>query len=164
VQGFSIAVAAYEGGAAALGFARRLATRVPRLQVEAVPVAVDGKVYHRILVGPARDMEDASRIAGDVARALGVDSTTWVVRPTARAFLMGEWATAEEARRREASLVEADFPAYVLAVDYSDGSTRYRVYVGAFADETEAEHLSGLLRERGLPSAILTDRIGRLPE
>jgi cell division septation protein DedD len=164
VQGFSVSVAAYEGAAAALGFARRLATRVPRLQVEAVPVTVDGKVYHRILVGPARDMEDASRIAGDMARALGVDSSTWVVRPTARAFLLGEWDTVDEARGREASLVEAGFPAYVLAVDYSDGSTRYRVYVGAFADETEAEHLSSLLRERGLPSAILTDRIGRLPE
>lgn len=164
VQGFSIAVAAYEGGAAALGFARRLASRVPRLQVEAVPVAVEGKVYHRILVGPARDMEDASRIAGDMARVLGVDSSTWVVRPTARAFLMGEWEEIDDARRREASLVEAGFPAYVLAVDYSDGTTRYRVYVGAFADEVEAEHLSSLLRERGLPSAILTDRIGRLPE
>ncbi len=164
VQGFSIAVAAYEGGAAAIRFAQRLASRVPPLQVEAVPVAVDGKVFHRILVGPATDMEDASRIAGRVARVLGVDSTAWVVRPTARAFLLGERDDLEDARRSASTLVDAGFPAYVLAVDFNDGSTRYRVYVGAFADEAEAEHLAGLLRERGLPTATLTDRIGRLPE
>jgi hypothetical protein len=49
-------------------------------------------------------------------------------------------------------------------VTYSDGSVRFRVYAGAFADEAEAIYLSGLLQERGLSSATLSERTGRLPE
>ena len=56
-----------------------------------------------------------------------------------------------------------DVPAYVLAVDYTDGSTRYRVYAGAYADEAEASLLLLHLTDSGLNAAHLSDRKGRLP-
>ena len=54
--------------------------------------------------------------------------------------------------------------AYVLAVDYSDGSSRYRVYAGAFADDAEASLLLLHLTDRGMNAARLVERKGRLPE
>ena len=73
-------------------------------------------------------------------------------------------AERDAAETRAQELEAVDVPAYVLAVDYSDGSVRYRVYAGAFADRTEASSLSALLQKQGLDGATLSDRIGRLPE
>jgi hypothetical protein len=70
----------------------------------------------------------------------------------------------EAALRRSGVLQGLGVPSYVLAVTYSDGSVRFRVYAGAYADEAEATYLSGLLQERGLSSATLSERTGRLPE
>jgi hypothetical protein len=55
-------------------------------------------------------------------------------------------------------------PAYVLAVDYTDGSARFRVYAGAFANEAEASLMLRHLTDSGLSAAHLSDRKGRIPE
>jgi hypothetical protein len=69
----------------------------------------------------------------------------------------------EAAWRRVEVLASLEIPAYVLAVDFDDGSVRYRVYAGAYAEESEGVGLARLLQEVGLSAPALTDRIGRVP-
>jgi hypothetical protein len=68
------------------------------------------------------------------------------------------------AQARADELSQSGLPAYVMAVDYSDGSTAFRIYVGAYADEVEAAYLSSVLAEQGLGRATFSHRTGRLPE
>ena len=129
-----------------------------------VPVEVEGAVYHRVLAEPAADSADAVSLAARVAEGASLDPSTWVARRTPRAFELAEMPDRSAADARATELADLGIDAYVLAVDYSDGSVRYRVYAGAFADPTEASYFSSLLAERGMSSATLSDRIGRLPE
>lgn len=164
VQAFSVALGAYQDGSVAADMVRRMSGVVPDALFITVPVSVNGTVVHRVLVGPAADSAGAAELAARVSTAAGVDPASWVARPTPRAFQLGEMSELEAAQRRVEVLVGLGIPAYIFAVDYNDGSVRYRVYAGAYADATEASYLSGLLEERGLSSATLSERTGRLPE
>jgi hypothetical protein len=164
LMGYSVAMEAHQDARVANRRVTSLSRRVPGVVFASVPVEVDGRVFHRVLAGPALDAADASRLSSVVAQTAGVDPSTWVIRETPRAFRVGEMDDHDAAARRVSTLSELGVPAYVLAVDYSDGSTRYRVYTGAYSNEAEASHLSRMLVERGLGAASLSDRIGRLPE
>jgi hypothetical protein len=128
-----------------------------------VPVSVEGRSYYRALAGPAKDSVEAASLLRHVAGTSGSDSSGWVLRNTPREFELGELPDLAAAERRREVLRGLDIPAYVLAVDYSDGSTRFRVYAGAYADEAEASLLLAQLTDRGLNTAHLADRKGRLP-
>jgi SPOR domain len=128
------------------------------------PVAVDGESLYRVLAGPAEDSASAVALAARIGEETGADVSDWVPRETPRAFHLGEMADLDSALRRAEVLRRLDVPTYVLAVDYSDGSTRYRVYAGAYADDEEASYLLSLLESQGLNNATLSDRLGRLPE
>jgi hypothetical protein len=164
LMGYSVAMEAHQDVRVANRRVASLSRRIPGVVFAAVPVEVNGRVFHRVLAGPALDAADASRLSDVVAQTAGVDPSTWVIRETPKAFRVGEMDDLDAADRRVSTLSELDVPAYVLAVDYSDGSTRYRVYTGAYSSEEEASHLSRMLAERGLGAASLSDRIGRLPE
>jgi hypothetical protein len=161
---FSVALAAFQEEAAALTMVRDLSAKVPGVLFTAVPLSVDGQVLHRVLAGPAADSLAASALGARVAEAAGLAGDAWVPRWTPRAFQLGEMADQGAALRRSEVLQGLGVPSYVLAVTYSDGSVRFRVYAGAYADESEAAYLSGLLQERGLSGATLSERTGRLPE
>ncbi len=164
LMGYSVAMEAHQEVAVANRRVAALSRQIPGVVFASVPVEVNGRVFHRVLAGPALDFADASRLSGAVAQAAGLDPSTWVIRETPWAFQVGEMADNDAADRRVSTLSELGIPAYVLAVDYSDGSTRYRVYTGAYSNEVEASHLSRVLAERGLGAAALSDRIGRIPE
>jgi cell division septation protein DedD len=125
------------------------------------PLMVDGTVFHRVLVGPAVDAASADALADRIAAETGADRSGWLVRETALAFLLGEMADVESATARVDELQGLDIPAYVLAIDYSDGSTAYRVYAGAYSDEREASYLLTHLESRGV-DATLSARLGRI--
>lgn len=125
------------------------------------PVMVDGAVFHRVLVGPAVDTASANALADRIAGETGADRSGWLVRETPLAFLLGEMADIESATARVDELRELDVPAYLLAIDYSDGSTAYRVYAGAYSDEREASYLLTHLESKGL-DATLSTRLGRI--
>jgi cell division septation protein DedD len=161
---FDVALGAYRDATVAAGRVSRLGAALPGIVLMSVPVEVDGVLYHRVLAGPAADSAAAAALAGRIAEATGLSPSGWVIRTTPCAFLLGEMARRAAADQRAGELKAMDVPAYVLAVDYTDGSTRYRVYAGAFADENEASSLSAQLEKRGLDGATLSDRIGRLPE
>jgi hypothetical protein len=126
------------------------------------PVRVDGTVYHRVLVGPATDSMSAEALADRLALETAVSSASWVVRTTPLAFELGELLDEEATARRVEVLRGLGVPAYSLAIDFSDGTTRYRVYAGAYADEEEASYLQSHLIAQGLDNATLTTRIGRV--
>ncbi|GMV04776.1 MAG: hypothetical protein AMXMBFR53_10560 [Gemmatimonadota bacterium] len=163
-QPYSLALGAFQDEAAARSLAETLAAQVQGVLFVTAPVAVDGVVLHRVLAGPAADSATAAALSAVVAGSGGLDASAWAPRATPKAFQLGEMPELEAARRRAEVLQGLGIPAYVLAVPFSDGSLRFRVYAGAYADAAEASYLSGLLEERGLNSASLSDRIGRLPE
>lgn len=163
-QAFSLALGAFQDETTARALALDFSGKVPGVLFVTAPVSVQGAVVHRVLAGPASDSLGAVSVAERVGEATGLDPAAWVARRTPLAFQLGEMPEMEAARRRADVLVGLGVPAYVLAVSYSDGSTRFRVYAGAYADAGEASYLSALLEERGLSSASLSDRTGRLPE
>ena len=77
--------------------------------------------------------------------------------------MLGEMAELDAASRRVEVLSELNVPAYVLAVDYSDGTTRHRVYAGAYQDENESDYFQQHLETQGVSNASLSMRIGRIP-
>jgi len=161
---YSLGLAAFQDELAARSMVQGLAGKVPGILFTIAPVQVDGSVLHRVLAGPVADSAAALALAARVAEAAALDPTRWVVRWTPRAFRLGEMPEVDAALRRSEVLQGLGVPSYVLAVTYSDGSVRFRVYAGAYADEAEASFLSGLLDERGLSGATLSDRTGRVPE
>lgn len=161
---FSLALGAFQDVATAQALAQDMSARVSGVMFITAPVTVEGAVVHRVLAGPAADSADAVALATRVGEAAALAPSGWVARATPLAFQLGEMAERDAAERRSDVLAGLGVPAYVLAVTYSDGSTRFRVYAGAYADAAEASYLSALLEERGLSSASLSDRTGRLPE
>jgi len=87
----------------------------------------------------------------------------WLVRQTPLAFLLGEEETLEEARSLAEAFRESGAPAYVLEVPYSDRTTRFRIYAGAFATPEEAEVLWSQLEGAITTRPPLADRLGHLP-
>lgn len=164
VLAFSVALGAYQDAEVARARVDTLRRKDPGHLFILAPVDVSGAVYYRVLAGPATDSATAARLAGAISGATGQRPDAWVIRPTPWAFELGEMADLEAAHRRVDVLGGLDVPAYVLAVRYSDGSVRYRVYAGAYADDAEAAYLKGHLADRGLGKATLTERTGTLPE
>jgi hypothetical protein len=161
---YSLAVGSFQDENSAQGLARALSASVPGVLFVSVPLQVQGVTVHRVLAGQAGDSASALAMGSQIAAESTLDPSSWVPRPTPLAFQLGETPTAAAALRRVEALVPMGIPAYVLAVPYSDGSTRFRVYAGAFSDAAEASYLQGLLVERGLAGSPLVDRHGILPE
>ncbi len=164
VQGFSVAVAAYREAGAARAEAKALSSHAAGALVITVPIRIGASVMHRVLIGPARDSASASALADRVATDMNANDSRWIVRTTPLALRLGEMKEQAAADRRAGVLQWLGIPAYVMAVDFTDGSTRYRVYAGAFADTADASYLREQVQGRGLGDATLTSRIGRLPE
>lgn len=163
VQAFSVVVGSYEDAAAAADVVASFSESAPDVVFFAEPVFADGRVVHRVLAGPAADSGTAVQLAASLATASEANASGWLVVGTPSAFQLGETRDVDSANRRVEVLSGLGIPAYVLAVDYSDGTVRFRVYAGAFANAEEASSLSHLLQERGLSHADLSRRIGRLP-
>ena len=162
-QAFSVDVGTFVDGAAATERAAALAAALPDVVFISEPVAAGGVLQHRVLAGPVADSSAAAALVGRVAGALGTGAVSPQAIATPRAFQLGEMLDLDAARRRVEVLDGLEIPAYVLAVDYDDGSVRYRVYAGAYAEESEGVGLARLLQERGLSAAALSERIGRVP-
>ena len=88
----------------------------------------------------------------------------WEVRDRQYAFYFGEYESTVNAQGRVEALARASIPAYSLQVAYADGSTRVRVYGGAFRDEIEAEEMGRMVNAADIGALVLTPRRGTLPE
>ncbi len=160
---YSVSLGSYQAADFAATRVAALRATVPGVLFTSVPVDVDGYVIHRILAGAVADSASAAALAETVGESLGAPSFEWGLRPTPFAFLVDEHETRADAERTAQELSDLSIPAYVLALDLSDGSTRFRVYVGAFEDAREASHLSTRLESLNVQPAQFTHRAGRAP-
>ena len=85
------------------------------------------------------------------------------MREAPYAFYFGEYASAVNAQGRVEALARASIPAYLLQVGYADGTTRVRVYGGAFRDEVEAEEMGRMVTDADIGEMVLTRRRGTVP-
>ena len=165
----SLALGAFENAGAARLQANSLSEQRPDLLFVVAPVESAGKIYYRLLAGPAEDSASAVALREKLATTLTrEDPSTWLVRATPLAFELGDRAELAEAKARVADLASVDIPAYVLELSPRTATgairLRYRVYGGAFADAEEASYFQSLLVSKGFPDARLTERTGRHPE
>lgn len=165
VLGASLAIGSYAEPAVARLQAGALAEQRPDLLFVVAPVRVNGTTFHRLLAGPAVDSAGTAAVREALASVLTQeDPGSWVVRPTPLAFQMGGVVDEEAARRRADAMSSLDIPAYVLELPSPDGTARYGVFAGAYADAEEASYLGELLDREGVTDARLTARTGRHPE
>jgi len=156
---YSLRLASFANRANALDLLADLSARASGVWFSLAPVEVRGVVYHRLLAGLAPDSASALDLRQDLAAALGEAPGEWIVQRAALAFLLSDFSTRDEARRRVQELRDDGVPAYALEVTLGDGSSRYPVYAGAFADEEEAGYLGNVLGRLGV-EAELTERQG----
>jgi hypothetical protein len=160
----ALALNAYTTASGARAAAERVRAALPGHPVVIAPVEVSGRIFHRLLVTGATDPAAVASLRQEVAPAFPQGNPAeWIVRDADRGFLLGEEATVAGARERAAALEARGIPTYLLEIQLSDGSRRWRVHAGAYGSEDEASALSALLREAGEGTAPLVPLVGRPP-
>ena len=160
-QAYSLSLAAFQDAGLAASQAEGLAGRRPDLLFITVSVRVSGRVFHRILVGPATDSGAAEELRVSLAETLSDEnSALWIVRATPLAFTLGDYESREAADRRAEDVPAAWLAPYVFEVGASDRPS-FRVFAGAYADSAEASVVHAQFRELGEEPLELVRRVGR---
>jgi hypothetical protein len=133
---YSLHVGSYRAADAARGVVRDLDRNGMKAFLSPVVLPEKGE-WTRVYVGAFGDSASA-RAALDELTSRGVVAEG-TVRVTPLSFLLGEYPTAEEADARIASLAARGIPAYAL------GEGPFRVWAGAFQDESESRVLASAL-------------------
>ncbi|MCH8864393.1 MAG: SPOR domain-containing protein [Chloroflexi bacterium] len=137
---------------------------LPSLLFFVTPLDIDGTPHFELYVGPAYNAMEATALKEPVAVGLERENPDdWSVREAPYAFYFGEYASALNAQGRVEALARASIPVYSLQVAYADGTTRVRVYGGAFRDEVEAEEMGRMVADADIGEMILTRRRGTVP-
>lgn len=144
---YSLHVGSYRTADAARGVVRDLGRRGMKAFLSPVVLPEKGE-WTRVYVGAFGDSASA-RAALDELTSTGVVAEG-SVRVTPLSFLLGEYSTAALAAARITSLAERGIPAYAL------GDGPFRVWAGAFQDESESRVLASAL------GAESTEEIPRL--
>jgi hypothetical protein len=146
---YSLHVGSYRTADAARGAVRDLGQRGTKAFLSPVVLPEKGE-WVRVYVGAYGDSASARAALDELTSGGVVEEGS--VRGTPLSFLLGEYATAEEAAARISSLAERGIPAYAL------GEGPYRVWAGAFQDESESRVLASAL---GAESAEEIPRLSR---
>ena len=149
---FSVGVASFTDATRADEQASRLMSTFSDLSWMVAPVEVAGTVYHRVLGGVLPDSAAALGVAAELARG---GLSDWVIRRSGWVVELGTWATLDEAENQRAAARADGIPAYLSRFRLADGSERYAVYVGAYADEQEAGYLVGRARTAGFEAHVV---------
>ncbi|HET7462096.1 MAG TPA: SPOR domain-containing protein, partial [Longimicrobium sp.] len=168
---YAVYVKAFNGSAA-YEAARQYAGRV-RAALPGTPAYVfaeetaDGLMFYKVYAGMLEDTVQAAALRTElVERKLAnpedVGSPAALIQSRPYAFDLGEYPTRDAADRRAAELQRAAIDAYAVPVPQSDGSERYRLYAGAFADSARALPMQKTLQASSL-SPRLVRRVGRAP-
>ena len=140
--------------------------RLPNLLFFVTPLDVNGRSQFVLYAGPAYGAVEATALREPIAVAMTdrENPDDWEVRDRQYAFYFGEYESVVNAQGRVEALARASIPAYSLQVAYADGSSRVRVYGGAFRDEVEAEDMGRMINAADIGALVLTPRRGTLPE
>lgn len=142
----------------------RLAEVEPTVNFFVAPVGGRVSRFYRLLAGPFPDTTRAIAV-GDLLgdRSLGSDPGGYLLRETPLAYELGTYDDRGVAEERAVALRDRRIPAYILPIPYSDGSERYRIYAGAYADAGEAGLLGSILDDAELDAELVRLR-GRYAE
>lgn len=152
---YSVAVEAHHDFATALDRVRTLRRGESDYTFYVSPIENQGVVYYRVLAGPAADSAGAVKLMDQlVEKHQKSDRDPWSIRPTVWAYDLGEYDSREAAEARVEELEAQLIPAYVVEVEYTDRSSRYRVYVGAFEGPAPAEMIAPRLQEAGIEAGL----------
>ncbi len=155
---------AYE---AASRYAARVREAIPGHPAFVFPEENDGLVFYKVYAGMLDDTVQAAALRTElVERRLAnpedVGSPAALIQARPYAFDLGEFPTRQAAEARAGELVRGAIHGYVVPVPKSDGSERYRLYAGAFADSARAVPMQKTLESARLP-ARLVQRVGSAP-
>lgn len=142
-----------------------LRSRLPGILFYVTPLLVDGRTQFALMAGPTSTVEEAESLRAPIAGVLDRQNPEdWRVMETSLVFMFGDYGGRNRAAARVRDLAEMAIPAYLLEVEFEDGSLAYRVYGGGYADEFEAQGLKQFLTAEALREAPLVQRRGRRPE
>lgn len=163
--GYSVAIESHQTLDAARRRAEALRREDPSTSFHVAPVPVYGRIWYSVLAGPIADSASAAQLLSRlVETGVAQEAEDWAVRPTGWTYQIGEFATRREAELRAAELLNSDVPSYIVAVDFTAGPPRYRLYAGAYETLQEAETMAGLLQNAGVTGHTLRRRTGRTGE
>jgi hypothetical protein len=164
---FAVFVKAYQEYEPARQLAASVSSKFPESRFYVTPEMTGDKLYYKVFSGVLADSADAAALrarlmsAGVVsAEDVGTEEDLILVRPLT--LDLGDRPTQEAAQAWADSLGNRAIPAYAVAVPFSDGSERYKVYGGAFADSAAAVPMMSKVQAARLP-ARLVPRTGRVP-
>jgi hypothetical protein len=164
---YAVFVKAYPDYEPARQLAASVSSKFPESRFYVTPEMTGDKLYYKVFSGVLADSADAAALRGRLMSAgvvspedVGTEEDLILVRPLT--LDLGELPTQEAAQARADSLGSRAIPAYAVAVPFSDGSERYKVYGGAFADSSAAAPMMRMVQQAGLPARLVA-RTGRVP-
>lgn len=161
---YSVQVKAFTTFSAAMDEAENVAQRSPEVPIYVSPERIGGVLYFKVLAGASADSLSTTRLRQSLVEAGSIEPQdaqgSWsLIQHTPLTFALGEFSSREEALARIDSLNSLTIPAYDIWIGYSDGSTRWRIYGGAFETEGDAVAMREVLTAAGF-TATLVPRLG----
>ena len=147
---YSLHVGSYRTADAARGVVRDLGRRGMKAFLSPVVLPEKGE-WVRVYVGAFGDSASARSALDELTSGGVVEEGS--VRVTPLSFLLGEYPSAEEAEARISSLAARGIPAYAL------GDRPFRVWAGAFQDESESRVLASALDAESAEEIRLSRRV-----
>ncbi|HEX2166480.1 MAG TPA: SPOR domain-containing protein, partial [Longimicrobiales bacterium] len=154
---FVVAIEAHRELPLALNRVADLSAIEPELLFHVEPLERDGTLFYHVMAGPVPDSAAALALRDTlIARGHKTAATPTDVRATPLAFLIGDYSTAAAAQEQREIMRRLDIPAYVLAGTAVDGAPLYRLYVGGFRSDAEADVTRQMLRSAGIRDSLVT--------
>jgi hypothetical protein len=130
------------------------------------PEREQGILYYKVRAGLLADTVEATALRQALVEAGVIDSRdaagAWsLIQYAPLAFDLGDFADAASAAAHADSLAAGGVPAYAIEVPFSDGSSRWRLYAGAYRDSTRAEALRELFERAHVATPPLVERVGK---
>ena len=154
---FVVAIEAHRELLVALNRVADLTEIEPGVLFHVEPLVREGTLFYHVMAGPVPDSTAALALRDTlIARGHKTGPTPTDVRATPLAFLIGDYGSRGAADEQREILRRLDIPGYVLRGTAADGAPLYRLYVGGFASEAEADVTRQMLRSAGIRDSLVT--------